>query len=426
VSHPTTLLFAPTMLSLVLYLSTLAIFFWTLRRGRRNPVEVSRDRRVTRVRVSVLKPLSGVDDELAANLDSFARLDHLKEGEVELLFGVARADDPAAGAARTFLRQHAGVRGLYGRLIVTDPAAAVNPKVAQLIALERAATGDVIVVSDSNVRVAPDYLCGLLAHLEKADLVTSVFAGTGERTLGAALENLQLGAVVLPGIALSTVASAAPLTIGKSMAMRREGLAAIGGFSSVGHVLAEDHVLGRRFHEAGMRVALSLSGVENRNVACSVRRTVERHSRWAKLRRSLVPHLFFAEPIMSPLLVATATALVSPSRTTLMLVLAVAVLQTVLSLASVRASRGHALAWKYAPLEIVRTYLLFACWLSAALTTRLCWRGHPFRLIAGSVIVPVGRAHAGSRGMVESDACVPERASSSWFPLSRKRRASAA
>jgi ceramide glucosyltransferase len=417
------------MLSLVLYLSTLAVFFWTMRRGRRNPPKPRRGAGEKRVRVSVLKPLSGVDDELAANLDSFARLAYLEEGEVELLFGVARADDPAAGAARTFLRKHAGVRGLYGRLIVTDPAAAVNPKVAQLLALEREATGEVIVVSDSNVRVAPDYVCGLLEHLESADLVTNVFAGTGERTLGAALENLQLGAVVLPGIALSTVASSAPLTIGKSMAMRREGLAAIGGFASVGHVLAEDHVLGRRFHEAGMRVALSLSVVENRNVACSVRRTVERHSRWAKLRRSLVPHLFFAEPIMSPLLVATATALVSPSRTTLTLVLAVAVLQTVLSLASVRASRGHALAWKYAPLEIVRTYLLFACWLSAALTTRLCWRGNPFRLLAGSVIVPagpVGRSRAGSRGMVESDACVPERASSSWFPLSRKRRASAA
>ncbi len=415
-SPTTALLFAPTTVSLLLYLGTLAAFFWTIRRARRPHARgepLPSPASSVPPRVSVLKPLAGTDDDLEANLGSFARLAH---PDVEILLGVARANDPAAQVARTFLRRHPELRA---RLVVTDPDAAVNPKVAQLIGLEAVATGSILVVSDSNVRVSSGYLCALVRELDHAELVTNVFAGTGERSLGAALENLQLGAVVLPGIAVSALVSSAPLTVGKSMAMRRDALAAIGGFASVGHVLAEDHVLGRRFHDAGFRVRLSLAAVENRNIACSVRRTLERHSRWSKLRRTLLPRLFAAEPLMSPLLVATLTALVSPSRTTLALVLAVAVVQTVLALASVRASRGQALAWKYAPLEIVRTYLLFGCWLSAVVTTRLAWRGHPFRLLAGSVIVP-------ARGMVESDACGPERASSSWFPLSRKRRESVA
>jgi hypothetical protein len=244
---------------------------------------------------------------------------------VEVLLGVARANDPAAQVARTFLRRDPELRA---RLLVTDPDPAVNPRVAQLVGLEAVATGSIVVVSDSNVRVPSGYLCALVRELEHAEL---------ERSLGAALENLQLGAVVLAGMVA-------------------------------------------------------------------------------------------AEPLMSPLLVASLTALVSPSRTTLALVLAVAVVQTVLALASVRASRGRALAWKYAPLEVVRTYLLFGCWLSAVVTTRLAWRGHPFRLLAGSVIVPAPRGSCArrKRGMVESDACGPERASSSWFPLSRKRRESVA
>ncbi len=406
VSIPIALLFAPTAASLLLYLGTLAAFLWTMRVARRSQRREGSDRDpgAPCPRVSLLKPLAGRDDELAANLESFA---HLAYPDTEILFGVARSDDPAAVVARAVLRAHPELRA---RLVVTDPGAALNPKVAQLVGLEQRATGSVLVVSDSNVRVQPGYLCELVRELDSAELVTNVFAGTGEASLGAALENLQLGAIVLPGIAVSSLVSSAPLTLGKSMAMRRETLHAVGGFASVGHVLAEDHVLGRRFHTAGFRVRLSLSPVENRNVGCSLRRTVERHSRWSKLRRSFAPHLFFAEPIMSPLLVATATALVSPSRTTLALVLAVAVVQTVLALASVRASRGQALAWKYAPLEIVRTYLLFACWVAAAVTTRLAWRGHPFRLLAGSVIVPARGTHA----------------TSSWSPLWRKRRESAA
>ena len=67
-------------------------------------------------------------------------------------------------------------------------------------ALDAASNGEVTVISDANVRVARSYLWSLVNELERrgdgGGLVTSVVAGTGERTLGAALENLQLGALV--------------------------------------------------------------------------------------------------------------------------------------------------------------------------------------------------------------------------------------
>src|SRR5262249_47017189 len=151
--------------------------------------------------------------------------------------------------------------------VITDPRAAMNPKVAQLIGLERVATGEVLVISDSNVRVAPGYLFDLVSELgDDIGIVSGVIVGTGERSIGAALENLHLASAIAPGVIAAATLSDKPLTIGKSMAMRRRDLLRIGGFSAVGGVLAEDHVLGRRFREAGFGVAIALSPVENRNV----------------------------------------------------------------------------------------------------------------------------------------------------------------
>ncbi|MFO0670851.1 MAG: glycosyltransferase [Polyangiaceae bacterium] len=134
-----------------------------------------------------MKPLAGEDDDLAANLASFASLSCI---DGEILFGWRRS--PTRPRASLFLAAHPEVDA---RLVVTDRRAAENPKVAQLVGLAAAARGDVLVISDSNVRVAPAYLESLLVALASrtsvapVGLATSLFVGTGERTLGAALEN---------------------------------------------------------------------------------------------------------------------------------------------------------------------------------------------------------------------------------------------
>jgi ceramide glucosyltransferase len=345
--------------------------------------------------VTIFKPLAGSDDDLDDNLASFARIDY---PSFEILFGVADTSDAAFGVARRFLARHPK---LDARLVVTDPDAALNPKVAQLVGLERVATGEVYVISDSNVRVRPTYLWSLVAELEdgRVGMVTSLFAGTGERTLGAALENLQLCAATAPGLAAMDAVSRRPFTVGKSMAVRRRDLAVLGGFRPVGHVLAEDHVLGRRFLAAGLEARTSFEVVENRNVACSVARTIERHTRWAKLRRSLSPAAFLVEPVLTPIVVASAGVLVAPGKVTAAVLAAVCLAQTACALLAVRLLRGQALAWWYAPLEIARSYVGLLCWVFACLSRRIAWRGHPFSLRRGSVIVPDAPRSTGRAGL---------------------------
>jgi ceramide glucosyltransferase len=338
-------------------------------------------------RVTIFKPLAGHDDDLEANLESFASIDY---PSFEILLGVASASDPAYKIARGFLARHPDLVRLGARVVVTDPEAAINPKVAQLVGLERVATGELYVISDSNVRVRSGYLWSLVAELadERVGMVTSLFAGSGEQTLGAALENLQLCASSVPGYVAMNAVLTRPLTVGKSMAIRRRDLARLGGFHPVGDVLAEDFALGRRFLDAGFLVRTSLDTVENRNVGCSVMRTVERHTRWSKLRRALFPAGFAVEPILTPIVVASVAWAVAPPKLTAAILAVICLVQTATALCAVRVLRGQWLAWWYAPLEIVRSYLTFFCWLRAVASRRIEWRGHTFTLTRGSVIMP--------------------------------------
>jgi ceramide glucosyltransferase len=379
---------ALTGASFALYGAMMALFVRAmLKRHLHHPAAFHRAPRVT-----ILKPLAGLDDDLEDNLESFAWIDY---PSFEILFGIASLSDPAHPAVRSFIHRHPRIDA---RIVVTDPDAAINPKVAQLIGLNRVATGEIYVISDSNVRVAPTYLWSLVGELsdEHVGMVTSLFAGTGERTLGAALENLQLCASTIPGYVAMNAVSARPLTVGKSMAIRRRDLARLGGFSPVGDVLAEDHALGRRFLDAGFLVRTSLDTVENRNVTCTVARTFERHTRWSKLRRALHPLGFALEPILTPIVVASAMALLSPGKLAAGVLAAAFAFQTLAAFVAVRLLRGKWLSWWYAPLEVVRSYVTVVCWLRALGSRRIEWRGHAFTLTRGSVIVPVAPASARS------------------------------
>jgi ceramide glucosyltransferase len=370
---------APTALSLSAYLAAQAAFALGLRRGRRAPAGSPRQ-----PRVSILKPLAGADDELSANLASFATIDYRR---YELLLGVASTRDPAYPVARAFI---AAFPAVDARLVVTGGVEACNPKVAQLIALERQATGAILVVSDSNVRVGPQYLTRLVPLLlePRVGLVSSLCVGTGERSFGAALENLQLTAHVTLTVLAAEVLGY-PVSLGKSMAMWRRRLRRVGGFERVASVLAEDYLLGREFARAGFEVRLCTTPVENRNVACSVRRTLERHTRWAKVRRAVEPLCFALEPLLSPASVAAFALLAFPSPATLVGWAVALATQMAFAMANMHALRGERAGWRWALIEIVRTQAALACWILAWATRRVSWRGRLFDLGPGSRIVAV-------------------------------------
>jgi ceramide glucosyltransferase len=371
----------PTAFASSFYAMVATTFLWAMRTRRRRP-----PRPRVRPSVSILKPVAGADDDLFANFESFARLEY---PDFEILFGAASRADPAVPIVERFLAAHPE---LDARLIVTTPTGGDvhNPKVAQLIDLTRAAKGSVLVVSDANVHVAPSYLNAMVGLLQrpKVGLVSSVIAGTGERTLGAALENAQLGAAVAPAVVTGHCLFGRTITVGKSMAMRRGDLARAGGWESVSAVLAEDDTLGRRFRALGHKVELCLEPVYNRNARTSTLRTVDRHARWAKMRRQVAPTLFALEPLSWPLWVAAVAWMLHPSELAGRLLASALLLQLIGALLCHTLLRArHPLL--LAALEPARAAVAFAAWCLAAVSRRVAWRGNVFLCTDGTRIVPV-------------------------------------
>ena len=151
-----------------------------------------------------------------------------------MLLGLRNENDPAYPLAWMAARRWPH----RFRIVLQQGEAGLNPKVNQLVTLARHARHDILVISDSNTRVEPDYLDDIAAHLEDptVGLVTHLLAGDGEEEsdarLGAIADNLHITGVITPA---SSPPSCSPqgLRIGKSMAMRRADLEALGGFESV-------------------------------------------------------------------------------------------------------------------------------------------------------------------------------------------------
>lgn len=331
--------------------------------------------------VSVLKPLCGVDDDLARNLASFAAQDYPR---FEVLLGVRSRGDAAYPHALAAASRWPG----RFRVVVQRGEPGLNPKVNQLVTLARTARGEVLVVSDSNVRVHPAYLAGIAGLLEDptVGLVTHAIAGVGEERLGSLLDNLHLAGTIAPGVVAAKRVAGTDFVVGKSMAFRRSDLAALGGFEAVKDVLAEDYVLGALVpSRLGKRVVIASRPVESVSRSRTVREFVARYARWAVLQRQAVgPAAYAAQVVLNPILVAAAGLVAAPGRGTLAAFGAVCVLKTLADRAAGRRLRPGGFRLRQLLAVPLKDLLSGAAWAYGLARRDVTWRGNRLRVLAGT------------------------------------------
>jgi ceramide glucosyltransferase len=340
--------------------------------------------------VSILKPVCGLEDELEQNLSSFA---HLTGVAYEVIISVADTDDPALEIVRSVMHKFPGSPF---KLVVgghrCQPGA--NQKIERLLAAIEHARGELIFISDSNVRLSPGDLAVTVRHFDEPGVgcVSNLFVGAGARSIGARIDSLHLLTFVAPGCVLAD-AFGIPCVVGKSMAITRGAYSAIGGFEAFADRLGEDQAMGDAVKAAGFRVVLSPRVVRNVIVERPIRAALARQIRWGKIRYAFSRLTYVSEFLVTPLpgsLLASIVGIIQGevwfSLAMPGLVLGVRMIQTKL-LARFTAAD---LWWRDLLLLPIKDILQFGTQFVPFFSREVSWRGLRTRLGRGTRMLPVG------------------------------------
>lgn len=246
--------------------------------------------------ISILKPLKGLDDNLFDNLTSFCNQDY---PEYEIIFSLQDYNDPAYKVAKK-------IKDKYPKIpisiIVEQCNLGLNPKINNLIPAYRASKYDYVLISDSNVMVDENYLKDIAKYMEDPEigLVCNIIKGVGGNSIGSILENLHLNSFIVGSVCFLDRFFKMPCVIGKSMLMRKRDLDVIGGLNSVKDFLAEDYIIGKKIHKKGKKVILSTHIIKNVNEYWGIKRFINRHTRWGKLRWKIGGIKYISELISNP------------------------------------------------------------------------------------------------------------------------------
>jgi ceramide glucosyltransferase len=342
--------------------------------------------------VTVLKPLKGPGLELDANLESFCRQDY---PAYQIVFGVEDARDPAVEMVRRLMRRfpHVDIALAIGH------EEGANRKVANLVHMMRHAKYDVLVLSDADIRVRPDYLHRLVGPLadRQADphadptvgLTTCLYRGHTVGGLPALVESLLINTDFLPMVLMAQWVQRFRYAYGASIAFRREALDAIGGFEEMRDHLADDFMLGRRVAEAGWRLLLLPYVVETIPDSQSMRDVWRHHLRWARTYRVCQPIGWFATIIIQTTLWGMLAVFATGGAPIGWLALATALLSRLIGLRAIAGMLGDTDTIRHLWLVPLKDLAYSGVWCASWLGRDVDWSGQRLRVLADGRMVPV-------------------------------------
>lgn len=244
--------------------------------------------------VTLFKPLHGLDFELEANLRSFCAQEY---PAYQVIFGVSSADDPAIPIVRDLL---ASLPDLDAELVIDATINGSNPKVSNLINMDKIAKNDVLIISDSDMRVKPDYIQKIVGgfNTPKVGVVTCLYHGTPAPGFASQLGAMFINQWFAPSALIPATFGKMSNCFGATMAIRRQILTEIGGFEALASNLADDHTMGQLTRNLGYDITLANVVVENFVEEKSLKALIHHELRWARTIRSIAP-LGFASTFLT-------------------------------------------------------------------------------------------------------------------------------
>lgn len=333
--------------------------------------------------VTVLKPLCGAEPGLDRSLRSFCEQNYA--GAVQIVFGVQHPADPALAILAALRREYPQ---LDLAVLVDSTRHGASAKVSNLINMMRAARHDWLVLADSDVRVPAGYLAAVTAPLTDPEvgIVTCPYRGIPRSGLWSLLGALFVDEWFMPSVRVAALFGSRAFAFGATIALRRDALAAIGGFSAIADQLADDYRLGELTRARGLRTVLSRVVVETSVYEPTLRQLVQHGLRWLRTIRAVRPLGYaFSGITFSVPVAALGCALAGASPVTLSLLAATLVLRLMLHFEVQTRAARRAPLWAIA----LGDALGFALWCGGFVTRKVHWRQARYRVARDGSVQPI-------------------------------------
>jgi ceramide glucosyltransferase len=248
--------------------------------------------------ISLFKPLHGDEVGLEANLRTFFEqdyLEHVAQGggatvedgvsRVEVLFCARNAADEGLEIARRVAAEYPVITA---RFVTSGEPWAANAKVCSLAEMAKAATHDLWVISDSDVRVTPDYLRRVVLPFEdeRVGCATCLYRGVVLKGgLWSQLEAVGMTIEMSSGICADSLVEPVRFALGPTMVTRRARVDEVGGFESMAEYCADDFVLGNWIAKNGYKVVLSGHAIDHMVLQADFVDSMKHQVRWMKSTR---------------------------------------------------------------------------------------------------------------------------------------------
>ncbi len=326
--------------------------------------------------VSVLKPLHGAEDELEANLRTFFTQDY---PAYEILIAVRSPQDAAIPVAR---RLQAEFPQVPSRLLVTGEPPYPNAKVFSLQHMVAEARHDLLVMSDSDIRVTRDMLRIVAAEFQDgtAGVATCPYRAVPGRSFWSMLEAVGMNTQFLSGVLTARLVEGMRFAVGPTIVARKRVLEAIGGFDRLKDYLAEDFVMGKFAAEQGHGVILSSYVIEHHIGTQAFVANLKHRLRWSRSTRRSRPAGYVGELFTYPLPIALLLWAWEPR------LWPVAALVIALRAWSAHEVAGRVLhdsltarRWWCVPVQDVYSFLV---WIVGFFGNHIVWRGRKYYLHA--------------------------------------------
>lgn len=335
--------------------------------------------------LSLFKPLHGAEANLESYLKTFYEQDY---PAYEILFCARDPQDSGLEIARRVAARYPHIQTQF--LATGGQPDYINDKVISMELMESAAAEDIFVISDSDVRVTPDYLRAIALPFADPTVgaVTCPYRGVAvDGGLWARLEAVGMSVEMTSGVLAARLTEGMQFTLGPTMTFRRETIRRMGGFRVTADYCADDFILGSETSKLGQTVVLSHHAIDHMVINTSLISSLQHQVRWMKSTRFSRPkgHFGTALTFSMPfglLALAAGSVLHHPALGVGLFAWSVGT-RLALSLALGRAV-VHDCSWfNLFVLYPIRDLMGFILWTASYFSSNILWRGQVFQLLPG-------------------------------------------